>query len=510
MLGGIFGKKSDHPLADAKSVQELLENLPKNDAHKSLMELTELIESLTGNTEFKLDHQLAVLRMIDEAAQPYARKLAREYFTPFEINKFQENRLWLVLGNYFRQVANAYYAAFNRFCSAEKGSNTIKPQVPLLTARAVHAIICQLKYICSRYAQIDNMIWANLAQLYKHAEQLQYLDTPVRLYPGMTSSTSVKCEVGSLLVWYDSGLSALSPLYIHLTERIVAQFCSTIDLHAEISQHSRLSFDLSRPAEPTRINMGATTHPAMRFIGMPTMQAKMEHLMKALKKNIVPDDLYLGGNYEAAVVREAVEHLLTYLIAPPVRRNARRMANVTLNVVNGFDKVIGRSNGELQDGEQDLAHWVTEEISVGGFSSALPTGSDSIGIGSLLGIQPEGVSHWGVAVVRRLLRDDVNQLHAGAEILANQVAGVFLNRNGGELGDGQPALWLYPKQGAPSSVVQLLLMRADTFSSSRSLKTQLDGKNYLLIPAGLQEKGLDYDLAKFKVIEQEVDSEEMI
>jgi len=510
MLAGIFGKRSDHFLADVKSVQELLENLPKNDAHRSLMELTELIGSVMDNTEFKLDHQFAVLRMVDEAAQPFVRKLAREYFTPFEISKFQENRLWLMLGNYFRQLANAYYFAFNRFCNAEKGSNNIKSNVPLLTTRAVYAIICQLKYICSRYGQIDNTIWANLSQLYKHAEQLQYLDTPVKLYPGMSCNTSVKCEIASLLVWYDSGLSALSPLYIHLTERIVSQYCSSIDMYAEISNNSRLSFDLGRPGEPTRINMGATTHLAMRFIGMPTMQAKMEQLMKTLQKNIVPDDINLGGSYEAELVRDAVQHLLTYLIAPPVRRNARRMANVTLNVVNGFDKVVGHSNGKMQNEMQDLAHWVTEEISVGGFSSVLPAGSDGIGIGSLLGIQPEGMSQWGVAVVRRLLRDDVNQLHAGAEILANQVECVHLNQDGNELGDGQPALWLYAKQGVLPDGTQQLLMKADTFSSSCSLKIQLDGKKYLLIPTGLQEKGLDYDLAKFKVIEQEADTEEMI
>jgi hypothetical protein len=54
------------------------------------------------------------------------------------------------------------------------------------------------------------------------------------------------------------------------------------------------------------------------------------------------------------------------------------------------------------------------------------------------------------------------------------------------------------------------LMEADTFSSSRSLKVQLDGKHYLLIPIGLQEKGLDFDLAKFKIIEQETDSAGMI
>jgi hypothetical protein len=509
MLSAIFGKKSDHPLADIKSAQALLENLPKNDAHKSLMELTEWIESLSEHTDFQLDHQFAVLRLFDEAAQPYARKLAREYFTPFEKNKFQENRLWLVLDNFSRHTASSYYTVFNRFCNAEKGSTAIKAQVPLLTASAVHAIISQLKYVCARYGQVDNTIWANLAQLYKHAEQLHYLDTPVSLYPGMISATSVKCEVARLLVWYDRGLLALSPLYMHLTERIVAKYCSTIDIHAQLSRHSRLSFDLNHPAEPTRINMGATTHPAMRFVSMQTMQAKLEDLMKVLKKNIVPDEINLGGSYEAEVVREAVQYLLDYLIAPPVRRNPRHAANVTLNVINGFDKVVKRNNAGLQFNEEDPAHWVTEEISVGGFSSALPSGSGSIGIGSLLGIQPAGVLHWGVAVVRRLLRDDANQLHAGAEILANQVAGVFLNQNGSELEDGQPALWLYAKQGELSGGTQLLLMKADTFSANRSLKIQLDGKNYLLIPGGLQEKGLDYDLAKFKLVEQEVNSEEV-
>ena len=506
MLSAIFGKKSDHPLADIKSVQGLLENLPRNDAYKSLMELTDLVESAMEQDDFKLDHQFAVLRMIDEAAQPYARKLSREYFTPFEINKFQENRLWSILGNYYRQSANAYYGVFNRFCNADKGSSTIRIHIPLLTARAVYTLICRLKFISARYEQIDNDIWANLALLYKHAEQLQYLDTSVKLYPGMLGNTSVKCEVGSLMVWYDSGLSALNPLYIHLAERIVAKYCPAIDIRTELDGAARLCFNLNSPAEPTRINMDATTHPALRFISMSTLQARLEDLMKVLKKNIVPNDLSLGGSYEAEVVRNAVQHLLTYLIAPPVRRNARRMANVTLNVVNGFDNVVGHTN-PLQYNESVPACWVTEEISVGGFSSALPSGSDGIGIGSLLGIQPEGMSHWGVAVVRRLLRDDANQMHAGAEILANHVACVYLNQNGSEPDGDQPALWLYPKQGEQSGGTQLLLMKADTFSASQSLKVELNEKRYLLIPTGLNEKGLDYDLAKFKVIEQEADAE---
>ncbi len=495
-------------MADIKSAQALLDDLPKNDAFRSLAELTEFVELLSAHSDFKLDHQFAVLRLFDEAAQPYVRKLVREYFTPFEINKFQENRLWLALSNWSRHVAHAYFKVFTAYCNGEKGGSAIKAQVPLLTARTVHAMMWQLKYICSHYGQVDNTTWSNLALLYKHAEQLRYLDTPVSLYPGMIGNTTVKSEVGGLMVWYDSGLSALSPLYIHLTERIVAQYRSTIDIHAEVGQNSRLGFDLNRPAEPTRINMGATTHPAMRFIEMPAMQAKLEDLMKVLKKNIVPDDINLGGSYEAEVVKNAAQYFLNYVIAPPVRRNTRRMANVTLNVVDSFDKVVERTDAGLNfgEGKEEPAHWVTEEISAGGFSTMIPAkGSGSIGIGSLLGIQPEGVPHWGVAVVRRLLRDGANQLRVGAQILSNHIAGVILNQNkvpGGAIENGQPALWLYAKQNDSTGEAQLL-MRADTFSPGRSLQIQLDGKNYLLMPNGLQEKGLDYDLAKFRFVVQE-------
>jgi len=511
MLSGIFGNKSDHPMADFKSAQALLEDLPTNDACKSLMELTELVALLLEHADFKLDHQFAVLNLFDKTAQPHVRKLVREYYTPLELSKFQEDRLWSALDNWSRQIATAYFKLFIDFCNAKKGSSVIKEQVPLLVARTVHALKWQVKFVSAHYGEIDKTSWANLLQLYKHAEQLKYLDTPVSLYPGMAGNTTVKHEVGHLLVWYDIGLSALSPLLMHVTERLVAQYRSTIDIRPQLAQHSRISIDLNRPGEPTRINLDDTTHPYLRFIGMPEMQPRLDDLMKVLKKNIVPADLNLGGSYSAEVVGEAVQYLLNYLAVHPVRRSARRVANVTMNVVNGFDKVVERTGAWLGFDETPLVPWVTDEISIGGFSTSLPVkGSEGIGIGSLLGIKPEGVPHWGAAVVRRLLRKNENQMSVGAEILDNRVACVILNYHsvaGEAIENGQPALWLYSKQNESSGEAQLL-MKADTFSPSRSLKVMLNGKEYLLIPIGLQERGLDYDLAKYRFVVQEAASEE--
>lgn len=506
MLSGIFGKKSDHPLADIKSAQALLDDLPKNDPHKMLMELSEWIESASDNTDFKLDHQFAILLLLDETAQPYARKLARDYFAPQELNKFQENRLWLVLGNLFRHTAKAYCAVFSRYCSGDKGAGAVKAHAPLLAARAVHSMTGRLKYICTHYGSTDKTIWENLAQIYRHAEQQQYLDTPINLYSGASGNTTVKRQIGHLLGWYGCGVDTLNPLCMHLTERIVAQRSSDIHLGVQQDENSLFSFDLDRPASPMRVKVGAAVHSSTRFIGMAAMLPKLHDLIKVLEKNTVPGNLILGGTYDAELVRDAVQFLVDYLADPPLRRNVRRGIKVNLNVANGFAKVIERTDVGLNFSEEQPALWEIGDISISGFLTVLPPqGADDLRIGSLLGIQPDGVPHWGVAVVRRMMRDDANRLHVGVEMLANQISGVALSQSGGgseEFENGQPALWLHEKQGTSSGETSLL-MKTGTFSAHRSLLTQLDGGNYLLIPNGLQERGLDYELAKFRVIAQE-------
>lgn len=500
-------------MADIKSAQALLDDLPKNDAHKTLMELAEWIESVADNTDFKLDHQLAVLRLLDETAQPYARKLMRDYFTPQELNKFQENRLWLALGNWSSHTAMAYFAVFSRYCSGDKGASAIKAQLPLLAARAVYAMTGQLKYICAHYGPIDNATWSSLARICQHAEQQQYLDTPLALYSGVAGNTTVKGELGRLLGWYGCGVNTLKPLYMHLTERIVGQYCSSMDIGVRQDANSLFSFDLDRPAAPVCVKAGSVAHPSMRFVSMVAMQPKLAALIKKLEKGTAPEDLNLGGIYDAELVREAAQYLLNYLTAPPSRRSARRGVKINLNVVNGFAKVVERTGAGLNFSEErPAANWDIEDISASGFRTVLPApqGTDGIRIGSLLGVQPDGVQHWGVAVIRRLMRDGASQLHVGAEMLANQIAGVALSQSGGGGGgfeDGQPALWLRAKQGELSGEARLL-MKADTFSPHRSLQTRLDGKSYLLIPIGLQEKGSDYDLARFRLIEQENSPEE--
>lgn len=509
MLAKLFGKKADHPMADIKSATALLNDLPKNDALKSLMELTDWVDSVSENTEFKLEYQFAVIRLLDETAYAHTRKLSRDYFSAQELPPFQENRLWLVLGSWYRNVFNAYFKIFKHYRDGDKGSSSINAQAPLLIARTMRSMLANLKFACVHYGPIDSHIWTQLGQLYKHAERERCLETPVSLYAALPRTTTVQQEAAHLLAWYGCGVTSLSPLAMHLTERILAQYISSVDIEAQPSESSLFGFDLNASNLPRRVNVDSTVHPYMRFVCMPEMPAKLENLIRVLNKNIVPDDLILGGEYEPELVREAANYLLKYVTVLPQRRAARKQIHVKTKIVSGFARAVECTEVGLNFNADHIAEWQLENISSAGFYTVLSLhGNEQVRIGELLAMQPESLAYWGVAVIRRLMRDDENHLHVGAEIVSNQISAVALYQSGGGnsgFEDGQIGLWLHPKVGDEVEGKISLLM--SKYVPNCSLQTELNNKKFLLIPNALKQKNLDCDLVEFRVIERD-ESEE--
>ncbi|MEI7457171.1 MAG: hypothetical protein WCK93_10660 [Nitrosomonadales bacterium] len=499
MLLNIFRKKYDHPLADIKAVHALIEKLPKKDAYQSLMELSEWVESVADNTDFKLDHQYAVLRLLDEAVQPFAQRLARDYFTIQESNKYYENRLWLVLGNLYRHTTRAYCAVFNRYCNGDKQAHAITAQVPQLAAHAVYSMTWQLKYVCAHYGSIDMAVWSELARIYRHAEQQNYLDAPLELSFSASGGATLKQQIAHLLGWYGCGVDTLSALYMHLTERIVAQHCADIYLGPQQDATSLFSFDLERPSAPLRVKADSIALLSTRFVSMTPILPKFESLIASLEANTVPDNFDLAGTFEAKHVLDAAKFLQGYLIEPPVRRSARRKIDkVTLSVVNGLDAVLGCA--EAGSDEKLTDSWEIDDVSLSGFSTQLSEKrSVDLRIGSLFGVRPEGVAYWGVAVARRLIRDSKKQLNVGVEILANRFTVATLSQRG-ESASEHAVLWLKTEESASSGEVRLL-MKSGTFSTQAGQTLQAEGNSYSLAVVALQEMGPEYDLAIFRIAE---------
>jgi hypothetical protein len=509
MLAGLFGKKSDHPLANLKSAQQVLDDVPKTDALKALLELTSWVESLRDHAkEFRVDHQVAVLRLLDEAAQPHVRKLLRDYFAVQALNKFQENRVWTALNDFFTLTEQSYTNILMLCRKGDRGAASLKPQSALLSARAIFAASHRLKLAAVRYALVDPTLWVHLSEIYAYVEAQNFLNEAVPLYPGMGSNTSAGREFAAVMVWYSVGTASLSPLHIHIAERLVSHLSKLLTVGSQAVAGSQWAINLVQPTPPMRVNTETTLHPSVRFLGIGGAEEALNNLVKSLDKGIVPQELNMGGCvYEAEMVRDVARQLVARcILPPPTRRNVRRKLKVNLHVANGFFKLVENTDIGLNFSNDTNEMWEVEDISATGFRSVTtPSALENIKIGSLIGSKPENVGTWGVGIVRRLSRDEQNNLHVGVEVLANQVIGVSLGSR--EHFGGQHNLALYLNKPNDSSGEAWLLMKPGAFASTRSFNMTIADKTYLLLPLGLIESGEDYDLARYRKMEQDTSTE---
>jgi hypothetical protein len=250
-------------------------------------------------------------------------------------------------------------------------------------------------------------------------------------------------------------------------------------------------------------------HPSLRFLLALDALTQLKGLLRTLEKGIVPDDVNFGGaSYDTELVRENLRRLIDSLTQPlPTRRTPRRKINVSLKVANGFFKMLEQTDVGLNFNHDEGEIWEVEDISTTGFRSVVPAArADGIKIGSLIGSKPENVPNWGAGIVRRLSRDEKNSLHIGVEVLSTNIVGVYLAGRG-IAADEEAQVALYLNRPTDTSGEAWLLMKPGTFSPNRSLGMELGGKGYLLLPLALVESGDDYDLARYRRMEQETAAE---
>ncbi len=507
MLASLFGKKSDHPLATLKSAQQVLDLIPKTDSVKAIEELSSWVESLRDHSkEFSLDHQVTIMSLLDEAAQTHVRKLQREYFTLLPLSHFQENRLWSVLNAYFIFAEQVYADIFTLCRNADRGIAFPKPQMSTLASRALFVISNRLKLAAVRYEQIDPILWVHLAEIYSYAGKHDFLEETVFLYPGTGANTAPKRAFAEMIVWYSMGTGSLSPLHIHIAERLINYLNKYLEVGTHVSEGCLWAFNLLQPTTPLRVSGEGTIHPSLRFIGIGGLESGLNELIRTLTKGIVPQEInFFGSVYDAELIGDVARQLMTRCVLPPqTRKNARRKLKVNLHVSNGLQNLFDNSEIGLGISEAESEIWEVEDISSTGFRSVVPASLlGSVKIGSLIGSKPENMTNWGVGIVRRLSRDSQGSLQVGVEILSNQVIGVSL-RAPERAGAGRSDhMALYLNKLNDSSGEAWLLMNPGTYLPSRSFSMKLSGKNYLLLTLELVESGDDYDLARYRKMEQD-------
>jgi len=507
---GFFSNKSDHPLANLKSAQQLMDGLPTTDPVQVLQEIGHWIEALFDeDNSFRLDHQFAVMRMLDEAAQPYLRKVINAYFAVVPPLPFQENRLWGAMNGYHAFAESGYLHLVRGLENGEKGSSSVKPHLALISARGILASFGKLECAAVRYAQIDPLLWQHMTAFYGLAEVEQCQDESLVLYPGWKAQASAQHLLASVLMWYSVGVGAFKPLDLHISKCLMIHVCQSFAMSEHPEAGSLFVFDLENSAAPVRVTDDGAMYPdSSRFMSIGNVPVNLDSLLKTLSKNIVPEELNFGVAYSVEAVTEIVLRLASLCKSSlPTRKHPRRKIKMGVNVLNGFFKVIEQTHTGLNLTGAASENWDVEDMSATGIRCVLPAArANIVKIGSLIGLQPEKAGHWGAGIVRRLRRDEQDNLHIGVRILANKVQNVLVTDpdRGAEAAHSALLLDRTDEQGRES----WMLVKPDTFSVNRSPTMMLGEKSYLLMPLALVEKGDDFDLVRYRKMAQETGGED--
>jgi hypothetical protein len=294
---------------------------------------------------------------------------------------------------------------------------------------------------------------------------------------------------------------------MHIAERLISCLNKYLETGRQEQEGNLWAFNIHQPAAPYRVDGEGTIHPGVRFFEIAGLGGGLKELMRTLAKGVVPQEINLYGSvYAAEVIGEVARQLMIRCVLPaPTRRNVRRNLKVTLHVANGFQNLFENAHDSLDFSDSGNEIWEVEDISATGFRGVVsPALLDNLRIGTLIGSRPENMGNWGVGIIRRLSRDAQNNLQVGVEILSNQVTGVSLSVADRARVDNTTHLALYLNKLNDISGEACLLMRPGTFLPSRSFKMKLAEKTYLLLSLGLIESGDDFDLARYRKMEQDV------
>jgi hypothetical protein len=501
MLKMFGGGGSDHPLADPKEAKRMLDELPAQDA-KALEELAGWHETLSA-ADLRADVRIQRLLAIDDAAQARVRKLAREVLLPSaQTSRFQDNVNWTRLHDYWRQAGLAFARCIDSFLQGARGADAAKTLLPLTVARALRCLGQQIKWQHVRYAPVDAAIWGVLNKVYAFAELRGITQARVNLYAAGSIESTPRLEFLKVCMFGASSPDSLLPVEVEVAERVISELAPSFALAAQPERELLYWTDLALATAPLRSLREPKPAPGLRFFGPGSALTSLAALTRKLETSReVPSSLNLGGSYDPEAVLGALQHLAVYWDRePPERRHPRHSVKSRLTVTHGFNGVLealgSNSGGVIEFNPATLENWLVENVSAGGFGAlAKQVKSDWLKVGALLAMQPDGGPNWVVGTVRRITRLSKDEARIGIETLSRQPA--LSQFSGGA--EAEPGVLLAAAETGETSIA----LRAGVFTRGRNLEAAVDGRHHVYMPQTVDERGDDYEIARFRAMVRE-------
>ena len=512
MLRWIRGTPSDHPLEHKDDARQLLSDLPDKGPFRALEELSSYLDAVKTADRLKPIRVFEIVELLDRNARPFLRKLNHEFVmagTP--LTRFQQHRLGSAAHTFLTQLGEGYRFCLAKYEVGAVGAAALKPSLPKIAGRALRALSAQLKWSLLRYGPVEQDVWQHLARIYSAADALGFAPWLLSLYRGERRESTAEREFLRPLMLAVSAPDGLLPIQIEIVDRVLTQCSDDFVLSSRSGGGLHYVTDLTATFPPGRISPSVNVTPQTRFFGPGDAAKRVAGFAAEIKRNgIVPEEMNLGLQVRPELVLDTLQHLSRYWSSSlPERKESRRRRSEQVTVVHDFGEVVANAAGLFVESPyvSNDEEWVIENESKGGFGALVPKNLGTwLRIGCLIAVRREEGVSWGIGIVRRVTGDRQGNRYAGIEMLATGGAAVTVFPDtpsiaGTDISSDGELCILLPSYTAHSGECTLLL-RPDLFSPKRTLEMHAYDKQYLLMPMGLAEKGDDFELARFRILER--------
>ena len=437
----------DHPVGNVDEARAVVAALPQHDPAAALAELMACVRSINEEATFTPGRRARVLMELDVAAHHLWRPLSEAFLAP-EGKPLEGTEGDAQILEALRVSAAEFANGFG-FCVDKDAWNSawIRENRVAVILRRAHWLTRMM--ILSRMLNLPGADerWTALNDLYRLAEKQELLRSVAAVFPGSSSTSSVKQEYVRMLLVDITRPDRMLARDMELAFRIIGRVAATVQLEPqpiEGAQYFTVTRDAQRPVALFRHSGRISSKALYMHTGnaLPRLKAMLE---RDVGLDAGEPDPMFGMQFTIRERRSLVNFMLNQWGESPAQRRAPRIAMkgqaMLIQGIASLAEVIPRHdqggfNADKAEesklriqfdktanlGKKSVRQMAMElmDASASGLGVSLPRAASRWArIGALVGVRPGAGADWVVGVIRRMNAKD-ESLELGLSVLTRK------------------------------------------------------------------------------------------
>ncbi|XZG71689.1 hypothetical protein ACTSKR_07470 [Chitinibacteraceae bacterium HSL-7] len=547
------------PLVGPKAIQSVLRELESLDPRGQVERVQRELKSYLDTQRVADLAAAQALYKLDTGVQVAFETLCDEYTANPRMAKELEGELWRLITGLATRMVEAYDLVISTDDDRLRRTPEYMAILPRMLACGLHYLAIIAKWHYFRFEKAPAKVWSQAHRFYRLSEVEGIDSNPFKLYDaGDRQVTSCADEYIQLLMLSTLSAHNLSVRQLHWSDVWLDQWSKLIQLNRQLQpDRDHYCVNLQEARGPSKIGDEGEGEP-FRFWGLFDLLHVVRDALKRLEAGATVGGVGLAGTMASTAAVELLKHLDVFWTMAvrnaQIQRSERHSVNKAAEVLHGFDDIcqrVRRDNerntrqpaetktqveyDELVDmrlygfvssrTRAKLAHtpnqtipgmpalgepWLIQNESDGGFGAVFRYSTNTwVRPGELVAVKMHNDETWQIAVIRRLERQNQEEVYAGLQTLSITPLTVHLRVEGGKQSamtvteynsyespasfseSTKLALYL-PHRGADGSSVNTLIMHTADYATDRLYTIQARDRTFAVTAGAVIEKGVTW------------------